>query len=44
MRTIGNWLVAFVTRLCAIFTVTSESLVKGKRGNLPPPDGGISSY
>jgi hypothetical protein len=44
MRAIGKWLIAFVTRLCAIFTVTSDSIVKDKRGNLPPPGGGISAY
>ncbi|SEC10709.1 hypothetical protein SAMN05444161_0520 [Rhizobiales bacterium GAS191] len=44
MRAIGKWFVTFVTRLCAIFTVTPDSLVKDKRGNLPPPDGGMSAY
>ncbi|MFI4996790.1 MAG: hypothetical protein ACHQAQ_13540 [Hyphomicrobiales bacterium] len=44
MRAIGKWLSAFVTWLCRIFTVTPDRLVKDKRGNLPPPGGGMSAY
>jgi hypothetical protein len=44
MRAIGRWLQAFASRLCRIFTVSPDRLVKDKRGNLPPPDGGISAY
>ena len=44
MRAIWKWLVAFATRLCSIFSVSPDSLVKDKRGNLPPPYGGIGSY
>ncbi|MFI5012205.1 MAG: hypothetical protein ACHQAY_07655 [Hyphomicrobiales bacterium] len=44
MRAIGKWLSTVLVRLCRIFTVTPDRLVKDKRGNLPPPDGGIAAY
>jgi hypothetical protein len=44
MRAIAKWVTAFATWLCGIFTVTPDSLVKDKRGNSPPPSGGIGSF
>jgi len=44
MRTIMRLLAAYVARLCSIFQVTPESLTKDRRGNMPPPSGGIGSY
>jgi hypothetical protein len=44
MRTIMRWLAAYVAQLCRIFQVTPESLTKDRRGNMPPPSGGIGSY
>jgi hypothetical protein len=44
MRAIERWLVAFTYWLCRIFDVRPESLSKKRRGNLPPPEGGIAAY
>ena len=44
MHTIMRLLSGYVARLCAIFQVTPESLTKDRRGNMPPPSGGIGSY
>jgi len=44
MRAIGYYLNAFAARLCRMFTVTPDWLVRDKRGNLPPPGGGIGAY
>jgi hypothetical protein len=44
MRAITAWISAFLTRLCTILQVTPQALVKDKRGNLPPPSGGIGAY
>ena len=42
MRTVLQWWSGFVAWLCRI-GVTPDSLRKGRRGNLPPPSGGIGS-
>ena len=34
---------AYLTWLCKIFGVTPDTLRNGRRGNLPPPSGGIAS-
>jgi hypothetical protein len=44
MRAICNRIVALVGWLCGFLSVTTGSLIKDKRGNLPPPSGGIGAY
>jgi hypothetical protein len=44
MRSMKTLIAAFVTWLCGVFRVTSDVLIRDKRGNLPPPSGGIGSY
>ena len=44
MRKLVSWLTACVVALCRVFQVTPESITKDRRGNLPPPSGGVSSY
>jgi hypothetical protein len=44
MQLVINWLSAFVARLCQMFDVTAESITQDRRGNMPPPSGGISSF
>jgi hypothetical protein len=44
MHTIMRLLAAYVAQLCRIFQVTPESLTRDRRGNMPPPSGGIGSY
>ena len=43
MRWILDKLAAFLAFLCRIFDVPLEHTDDGRPGNLPPPDGGISS-
>ena len=44
MCMIANWLTKFLVSVCTLFIVTTDSLIRGKRGNLPPPQGGLSSF
>jgi hypothetical protein len=44
MRTFMSLLSAYLTWLCKIFQATPESFTKDRRGNMPPPSGGISSF
>jgi len=44
MRMIVSWLSAYVGQLCRIFHVTPESITQDRRGNMPPPSGGIGSF
>jgi hypothetical protein len=44
MHTILRMLSAYVAWLWSTFQVTPESLTKDRRGNMPPPSGGIGSY
>ena len=44
MRMIVSWLSAYVAQLCRIFNVTPESITQDRRGNMPPPSGGIASF
>ena len=37
-------LAAYLVLLCRVFQVTPESVTKDRRGNMPPPSGGIASY
>jgi hypothetical protein len=43
MRWVIDKLAAFLALLCRAFDVPLENLDDGRRGNLPPPEGGISS-
>ena len=43
MHWVLDKLAAFLAFLCRIFDVPPEHMDDGQRGNLPPPDGGISS-
>lgn len=44
MRVIAEFMMAYLTWLCEAFRVSPDELTKGRRGNLPPPSGGIGSY
>jgi len=46
MRALISLLSIFTARLCQIFQVTPESITPEdrRRGNMPPPSGGIASY
>jgi len=39
-----SWLSALLARLCSLFDVTPEWITKDRRGNQPPPSGGVSSF
>jgi len=43
MHWVLDKLSAAVALLCRIFRVPPENMDDGQRGNLPPPEGGISS-
>jgi len=44
MITLERWLAGVLAKLCALFEVSPNGLRQGRRGNQPPPEGGISSY
>jgi hypothetical protein len=44
MRTLTSLLSGYAAWLCQIFQVTPESIIKDRRGNMPPPSGGIASF
>jgi hypothetical protein len=44
MRVVADLLLAYLTWLCDALRVSPDALTKGRRGNLPPPSGGIGSY
>ncbi|KFC69581.1 hypothetical protein FG93_03168 [Bosea sp. LC85] len=44
MRAIGQLLSAYITWLSTVFQVTPEFITRDRRGNLPPPSGGIGAY
>jgi hypothetical protein len=46
MRKLISFLSTVTSWLCQIFEVTPESITpkEERRGNLPPPSGGIASY
>ena len=39
MKVIESLLTEFLAFLCRLFEVTPESFGRGRRGNLPPPQG-----
>jgi hypothetical protein len=43
MRAIRKLLESYLAWLCKVFQVTPDSLRDARRGNLPPPSGGMSS-
>jgi hypothetical protein len=44
MRALAELLLAYLNWLCNAFRVTPDSLTKDRRGNMPPPSGGIGAY
>jgi hypothetical protein len=44
MRMLASLLSRYLTWLCRVFQVTPESITKDRRGNMPPPSGGIASF
>jgi hypothetical protein len=44
MRKVIALLQAYLAWLCRVFQVTPDSITADRRGNLPPPSGGIGSY
>jgi hypothetical protein len=44
MRMLLSLLTAYTVRLCKAFQVTPESITKDRRGNMPPPSGGVSAF
>ena len=43
MSTVASLLSIFLAWLCQIFQVTPESITQDRRGNMPPPSGGIGA-
>jgi len=43
MRWVLDKMAAFLAILCRLFDAAPENLDNKRRGNLPPPEGGISS-
>jgi len=43
MRAISSWITVSLAWLCRLFGVKPENLRNGRRGNLPPETGGLSS-
>jgi hypothetical protein len=35
---------AYLIWLCGIFQVTPDSITQDRRGNMPPPSGGIAAF
>jgi len=35
---------AFLSGLCRVFAVSPGAIRKNRRGNLPPPEGGIAAF
>jgi hypothetical protein len=44
MRTFISLLTAYAVWLCKAFQVTPETITKDRRGNMPPPSGGMGAY
>lgn len=44
MRAIVQLLSAYLTCLFKALQVTPDSITKDRRGNMPPPSGGIGAY
>jgi len=44
MRKIVALLRAYLVGLCKIFQVTPDAITSDRRGNQPPPSGGIGTY
>jgi len=39
-----NWVAGAIAGMCRAFAVTPQSIRGDRRGNLPPPEGGISAF
>jgi hypothetical protein len=44
MRAIEKFFSAWIAWLCDLFEITPESLYNDRRGNQPPPTGGIGAF
>ena len=44
MRALFKLMTGYLAWLCKVLQVTPASLRQGRRGNLPPPSGGIASF
>lgn len=44
MRAVAMVFLSYLTMLCRLLDVTTGSITKDRRGNLPPPPGGIASF
>ncbi len=44
MIAISKVLIGLLARLCQAFAVSPDSIRQGRRGNLPPPEGGIAAF
>ena len=44
MRVVERFFSAWLAWLCHAFEITPESLYQDRRGNMPPPSGGIGAY
>lgn len=44
MRAVATMLRAYMSLLCKALLVTPDFIVKDRRGNLPPPSGGIGAF
>jgi hypothetical protein len=44
MRKLVSVLAAYLAWLCKTLQVSPETIAKDRRGNMPPPSGGIVSY
>jgi hypothetical protein len=42
--TMRTMLSAYLIWLCKIFEVTPDSITRDRRGNMPPPSGGIAAF
>ncbi len=44
MCTMNRVISAFVVGLCRVFAVSPGAIRNNRRGNLPPPEGGIAAF
>lgn len=44
MRAVATVLRAYMSLLCKALLVTPEFITRDRRGNLPPPSGGVGTF
>jgi hypothetical protein len=44
MSAINRTISAFLGGLCRVFAVSPDAIRNNRRGNLPPPEGGIAAF